>query len=167
MNAFDWTLIIVVAVSALFGLVRGFVRELVALAGWIAGILLAVRYSTAVGTVLPFVAKWPALATSLAALLIVAGCVFAAALIGWAIHRLLTLAKLSASDRVLGAFFGVLRGVLIAFAAVFFLGRTPLAQQDWWRGAIMLPYIEAAVRFATPFLPMALAGEPAGSVKTK
>ncbi len=157
MNALDWTIVGVLAVSVLLGLLRGFVREALAVAGWVVGIVLALRYSAELGTHLPFDVPLPALRTGIGALAIVVASVFVGALAGWVLRQLLAAARLSFADRALGALFGVTRAVLIVFAVVFFVSGTTAARQPLWRESALLPPIEAAVRFASPYLPESFA----------
>ncbi|MCV6604866.1 MAG: CvpA family protein, partial [Porticoccaceae bacterium] len=44
MNWADWAIIAIVALSALISLVRGFVREALSLAVWIAGVIVAANF---------------------------------------------------------------------------------------------------------------------------
>ena len=48
MNALDWAVVAVIGTSTLLGLLRGFMREMISLAGWIAGIWLAFRFAVPV-----------------------------------------------------------------------------------------------------------------------
>lgn len=148
LNALDWVLLAVVVLSMLLGIVRGFVREVISLAGWVVGIWLALRYAASVGSFAPFAADWPMLRTAVAAILIVVGCVFAAALTGWVVRELLAAAKLSAADRTLGGLFGLARGALIIALAVFVVRDTALNREPLWRESLMLPQIEAALGLA-------------------
>lgn len=157
MNPLDWVIVGVLGVSVLLGVLRGFVREALAIAGWVVGIVLALRYSVDVGRALPFDLPLPALRTGIGALAIVVASVFVAALAGWILRQLVEAAKLSAADRALGALFGVTRAVLIVLAVVFFVSGTNAARQPLWRESALLPPIEAAVRFASPYLPESFA----------
>jgi membrane protein required for colicin V production len=161
MDALNWldvVILIAIGLSALLGLVRGLLRELIALAGWIVAVVLAIRYAEPLGALLPLQAAWPALKTLLGGAIIVVACVFAAALVGWIVRRLLRAARLSAADRVLGGVFGVLRGVLIVLVMVLFAGGTPFARQPAWSESLLLPWAQRAVQVAAPWLPPALAG---------
>ncbi|MFN3564373.1 MAG: CvpA family protein [Burkholderiaceae bacterium] len=157
MNPLDWVIVGVLAASVLLGILRGFVREALAVAGWVVGIVLALRYSVDLGLRLPFDVPVPALRTGIGALAIIVASVFVGALAGWIVRRLLEAAKLSAADRALGALFGVTRAVLIVLAVVFFVSGTSAARQPLWRESALLPPIEAAVRFASPYLPESFA----------
>ncbi len=157
LNPLDWLIVGVLGASVLLGVLRGFVREALAVTGWVVGIVLALRYATEFGAALPLDVPIPALRTGIGALAIVVASVFVAALAGWIVRRLVEAAKLSAADRALGALFGVTRAVLIVFAIVFFAGGTAVARQALWRESALLPPIEAAVRFASPYLPESVA----------
>lgn len=153
MTTADWVLVGLLALSVLMGVLRGFVREAVALAGWIAAVVLALRYSQQVGEALPIDIAWPAVRVALGAVLIVVGTVFVASLLGWALKKLLAASHLTATDRVLGGLFGVVRAVLVVFAFAWFTSGTAMSRQTWWRESTFLPPIEAALRFAAPRLP--------------
>lgn len=152
MNPIDWVIVAVVALSVLLGVMRGFVREVMSLAGWVAGIWLAVTQAPAFGRALPFDLPWPGARTALAALLIVLACLVAAAIVAWIVGKFLSAVKLSGTDRFIGALFGLLRAMLVLALLTFFGSRTALAQQPLWRESVLLPHVEAAVRLATPLL---------------
>jgi len=153
MNALDWMVVAVIGASILLGLLRGFMREMISLAGWIAGIWLAIRFAAAIGASVPLGQEWPLARTALVAVLIVVVCVFAAALVGWLVRELLAAAKLSAADRTLGGLFGLARGLLIIGLAVFLVRDTALYREPLWRESLVLPKIEAALAFALRQLP--------------
>ena len=148
----DWVIVAIVCLSILLGVLRGVVRELIALCGLILAAWLAIQYAAEVGARLPLGDAVPAARTLAAGVLIFIGVVFGAALLGWLVQKLLAIVKLTASDRALGALFGLLRAVLLLLVGVYFLHGTPLAQELWWRESVLLPPLEAAVRFAAPHL---------------
>ena len=153
MNALDWAVVAVLGASILLGLLRGFMREMISLAGWIAGIWLAFRFAVPISASLPFGQEWPLARTAAVALLVVVACVFAAALAGWLLRELVRAAKLSAADRTLGGLFGLGRGLLIIGLAVFLVRDTALYREPLWRESLVLPKIEAALAFALRQLP--------------
>jgi membrane protein required for colicin V production len=155
MNALDWVVVAVLGASILLGLLRGFMRETISLAGWIAGIWLAFRFAVPISASVPLAQEWPLARTAAVAMLIVVGCVFAAALLGWLVRELVKAAKLSAADRTLGGLFGLARGLLIIALAVFLVRDTALYREPMWRESLVLPRIEAALAFALRQLPEA------------
>lgn len=153
MTSVDWGIVAILAVSCLLGIWRGLMREIFSLAGWVAAVFLSLRYAVPLGAHLPGDIDWPVLRTSIAVAIIVILCLFIATLLGWVVHKLITAARLSGTDRMLGGMFGVLRGVVIIFAAVYFTSRTTLAQQPAWRDALLVQPFEAGVRWLAPHLP--------------
>jgi len=160
MNPLDWTLVAVLGASILLGLLRGFMREMISLAGWVAGIWLAFRFSAAISASVPLAPEWPLARTAAVAVLIVVACVFAAALVGWLVRELIKAAKLSAADRTLGGVFGLARGVLIIGLAVFIVRDTALYREPLWRESLVLPQVEAALAFALRQFPDATVRGP-------
>jgi len=151
----DWIIIAVGLISVLVGLLRGVTREIVSLAGWVTGLVLAYFFAQQLGATLPI--EPPVLRTAIAALLILAGVLIIAALLGALLRALLAAAKLSALDRVLGAAFGLARAALVLGVAVLLATGTPVPRAGWWKESLLLPWLEAGVAFATPLLPESLA----------
>lgn len=164
MTPVDWAIVAVVGLSVLLGLLRGLLRELLSLAGWIVGAFLALRYASALGREMPF-DLWPYAKTALAALAIVLGCVIASAVIAWVLRQLLVAVKLSGVDRMLGGVFGLLRGALIVAIAVGLTRGTTVSKQPLWTDSVLLPHVgrtvEAAVRWIAPVAPSATPAVPA------
>jgi membrane protein required for colicin V production len=63
----------------------------------------------------------------------------------------------SLEDRILGGIFGVLRGLIVIGLAVLLALAAGAPRQPWWQASVVLPWVQASVRFASPFLPQALA----------
>ncbi len=155
MTAVDWIIAAVVLVSVLVGLLRGVMREIVSLAGWVVGLALAFVFAERAGAALPL--DPPALRTAAAALLILAGVLILAALLGALLRALMAAVHLSALDRLLGAVFGFARAALVLGVAVLLAAGTPVPKTDWWKASLLLPWLEAGVAFASPLLPESLA----------
>ncbi len=161
MTSFDWVIVGVLAVSCLLGLWRGLMREVFSVAGWVAAVVLSMKFAVPLGHELPGDIAWIALRTTIAVAIIVVVCLFTAAALGWIAHKFIAAAQLSGTDRMLGAVFGLLRGVLILFAVVYFTSRTALAQQPAWRHAALLPLFKAGVAWIEPHLPVPFAPDAA------
>ncbi|MDP2809035.1 MAG: CvpA family protein [Rhodocyclaceae bacterium] len=153
MTVFDYAVLGVVAASLLLGLWRGVVSEILALAAWVAGFFAGRALAPDVA---PMLGGWVADAT----LRYAAGfaAVFVGVLIVFGIGRLVLALMLRAVglglvDRLLGAMFGIGRGVLIVFIAVLAGGMTALPKEPWWREAVLAPPLETAVIAARPWLP--------------
>ena len=63
------------------------------------------------------------------------------AIVNFVIAQLVDKTGLTGTDRVLGAAFGLLRGVLIVAAVLFFLDTfTNFEQTEWWKESKLIPH---------------------------
>lgn len=154
MPTVDWIIAFVFLVSVLVGLLRGVTREIVSLAGWVTGLVLAYFFAEQAGAMLPI--EPPTLRTVLGALLILAGVLILAALLGALLRALMTAVKLSTLDRLLGAVFGFARAALVFGVAVVLTSGTQVPESEWWKQSMLLPWLQAGVAFASPLLPESL-----------
>lgn len=140
MNYFDYILIGIVGLSMVLSLWRGFVREIISLIGLVAAFLIASRTSGAAGD---FLGQWiPNSTTSDIAgfIMIFVVIMIIIGLIGALIRKLVDMADLTATDRTLGMFFGIARGLLLI--ALSFLIYTSYTKPDqaWAKKSLLTPY---------------------------
>jgi membrane protein required for colicin V production len=144
MNWLDYALIAVVAVSIVFGFVRGLLREVIALVTWIAAVWLAWAYGPDLephlGGALADAGVRPWAARTLVFLAVL--------LLGTAIGMLVThfirLSIFSGIDRLFGGAFGLLRGLAMLGVFVILCHAMRLTGESWWRESILVPYAEHA-----------------------
>jgi membrane protein required for colicin V production len=157
-TAFDAAVLVIVVVSTLVALVRGVVREAVALGSWIAGIVLAFMFTVPLAAALPWLQDSPVAKHVLAFALILIGVLVAGALIGTLLSKMMRAVGLGLLDRALGAVFGVARGVAVILLFVLVAGLTTLPRAEWWQNAATAPYFVAGALALRPWLPPAWAG---------
>jgi len=157
MTWFDYVVFAILALSAVIGIARGFVREVFALAGWIAAAALAVLFASQAATLMPVSFATPLVRTVIAFMVLFLGVLIFAGIAGAFTARLLRAAGLGIADRTLGAVFGVARGALIVLAAVLAAGLTALPAEPFWRQAKLAPPLETAAIAVKPYLPRSLA----------
>jgi membrane protein required for colicin V production len=166
MTGFDFAVIAVVALSALLAFLRGIVRELIALASWVAAVVLALAFGGTVAAMLPGLDASPAARHVLAFALVLIGVLIAGAALAFLLSRLIRAAGLGSLDRFLGVFFGLARGAAIAVLFVLVAGVTALPRYEWWQNASLVPALVTAALALRPWLPAAWAGRldysPAG-----
>ncbi len=153
MTFFDYAVIVAIAISILFGAWRGMVGEVLALVAWVVAFFVARAEA-------PQVAQWLVGHIADAGIRLAAAYViiFIAVLLLFSIARkiismLLSAVGLGLLDRLLGAFFGIFRGVLVVLVGVMVAGMTPLPRSAWWQGSVLAPPLETAVLAARPWLP--------------
>ncbi|MFV0280393.1 MAG: CvpA family protein [Rhodoblastus sp.] len=139
----DLGLIGVILVSSLLAMLRGFTREVLAIASWAAAALAALYFHPLVVPYLkPYISK------DTIALAAAAGIVFFIALIVVSIitvriSDMILDSKVGALDRSLGFLFGAARGLLLcAVAFIFFNWLVPdKSQPEWVKSAKMRPLL--------------------------
>jgi membrane protein required for colicin V production len=157
MTGFDYAVLTILALSAVIGIARGFVREVFALAGWIAAAALAVLFAPQAATLMPANFATPLVRTVIAFIVLFLGVLIFSGIAGTLTARLLRLAGFGIADRTLGAVFGVARGALIVLVAVLAAGLTGLPAEPFWRQAKLAPPLETAAIAVKPYLPRSLA----------
>lgn len=145
MNAVDITILAILALSTLFGLMRGFIAAVVSLGTWCAAFVVAWLFGDSVAVLYAPIlhAHWAQLFAGY--LTCFAGILLIGALLGLMLRTLIIGSGLSGGDRLLGMLFGFARGVLLVIAIVMVLGFTPLPRQSWWQRSQLLPtFVESA-----------------------
>lgn len=157
MTGFDIAVLVVIVLSTLLAFVRGVVRELLALAAWIVGLLAALRFSDPVALLFAGLEIAPAAKQVFAFALILVAVLLAGAIVAWMLVGMVRAVGLGFLDRFLGALFGLARGVLFVLALVLVAGLTTLPRRDWWQNAALGPTFVAAALALRPWLPQAWA----------
>ncbi len=151
--AMDWVFIGVLVVSLLVGAWRGLVFEVISVVSWIAAFVLAQWFAPAVGQWLPISSTNEALRYGLGFLIVFVGTIFAGSLIAFVVKKLLAAVGLSPADRLLGAAFGVVRGVVILLALTVLVGMTPFKTAPWWQESEGAKLAGVALHGLKPVLP--------------
>ncbi len=160
MNTFAFTLVDIAAIgilalSAVLGLVRGLVRELLSLLGFGFSMWVAYRFSHQVVGI-EWLAKLPGgelgrLGLAFVALFIISW--LGTRILGALIAKMISSAGLSVVDRILGAFFGVARGALLVVVLSTLGALTSLPQSHDWKDALTRPAIEESVSIVRSWMP--------------
>ena len=144
----DWIIIVVLASSIILSLWRGFTREAISLAGWVAAFLVANMFVAELASVLM---RWIDNVTgsyiAAYALLFVGTLVLAGITVRLS-TQVVKVAGLSLFDRVLGTVFGLARGIIIIVVAVYVLQHL-VAPQDlqWMYESQLMPYVDMLVQW--------------------
>lgn len=151
--AMDWLCIGVLVVSMVVGAWRGLVFEVISVASWIAAFVLAQWFAPAVAHWLPISSTNEALRYGIGFVLVFVGTIFAGSLIAFVVKKLLAAVGLSPADRMLGAAFGVVRGVVILLALTVMVGMTPFKSAPWWQESEGAQLAGVALHGLKPMLP--------------
>jgi membrane protein required for colicin V production len=153
MTSFDFVLLAVVGISVAFALWRGFVREMLSLLSWVGAFFVARYFGASVALMLPKIITQADLRLGLGYGVVFLSSLLLFTLASILIAKLVRIAGLTLTDRVLGVVFGLARGVMIAVLLVLVGGLTVLPHQREWREALFSPPLEKIALSMRPLLP--------------
>jgi membrane protein required for colicin V production len=149
----DLGIIVLIVLSALIGLVRGFIREAVSLATWIAAAAFAFLYVRQLAAKLPFAFESEVARLGIAFAIIFFGVLVAGAIINHLFNTAIAAIGLGGVDRFFGGLFGIFRGGLLVTLAVVLLSLTSLPANAWWKDSRLLPSFELAAVKLKNYIP--------------
>lgn len=147
LNGLDLLLIGILLVSLIWGLFRGLVREVLALGSWVLAGWLAWRYGATLGDYL-----MPWLNLEQLSYLSGLGAVFIGSLIAFTLisrvaYKQFRISGLTVMNRVLGAIFGIARGVVVSTLFLFGAQFSPATEANWYRDSELVPYFAPLLDF--------------------
>lgn len=148
LTAVDWVIIVVLTLSVLLSLWRGFVREAISLAGWVAAFLVANLFVAEFASVL---LQWIDNITGsyiVAYVVLFVGTLIFAGILARLSAQVVRISGLSLFDRLLGTVFGFTRGIIIILVTVYVV-RHLIPPQDlqWLHHSQLMPYVDMLVQW--------------------
>ncbi len=143
MNTADYVVLAIIVLSAVIGVARGFLREVISLVTWIAAVVAAWVFGDSLephlGGLLadPDIRPWAARAIIFLLVLLIG------AAIGVVVVHFVRLSIFSGMDRFLGFVFSLLRGVVVLGILVMLGQLLRLDGERWWRKSLLVPYGES------------------------
>jgi len=153
MAAIDWILVAVLAASMLLGAWRGLVYEVLSVMGWIAAFVLAQWFAPDLAEKLPMQNSGETLRYAAAFVLVFIVSVFVAGLISALMKKIISVVGLRPVDRILGATFGLFRGLILLLAFSVVVHTTALQESDWWLESQGGPMLMNLLKGLRPMLP--------------
>jgi membrane protein required for colicin V production len=142
MVTLDYILIAIVLLSAVVGLIQGFLREVCSLVAWVLAVWLAWKLGPSLGEHLggalreaPYGA-WAGRAIIFIAVLVVG------AIVGATLNYFIRLSMFSGLDRLLGFVLGFLRGLVICGVAIILAQAVRLDGEGWWKKSRLMPHLQ-------------------------
>lgn len=137
----------------MLSMMRGFVREILSLASWVAAFFVAKLYTLELAPLLPQEIPSESLRLLAAFLILFLATLLVSSLLAIALAQIFKNLGLSWVDRFLGAFFGLARGIVIIGVLVMLAGLTSLPKDGRWRNAMFSAPLEAMVVSVLPWFP--------------
>jgi membrane protein required for colicin V production len=152
MNALDWLLVLLLVYSVVRAFLRGFFQESFALAGLIFGFLFACWFYKPLALDLKGLITSLAIADLTSFLLILAGTMIVASLLGKVFRHTASAIGLGFIDRLMGAAFGLVRGALLG-VALLLAAAAFLPRARWIENSHLAPYFLQAAHAVSFVMP--------------
>ena len=136
MNWLDYAVLAVLGVSLVWSALRGVVREIMSLAGWVMAFLAASLFAGPLALALPAAIPGEPLRVLVAYVAIFVVVLVISGLTGLLLSKLVKVAGLGAADRLLGALFGLARGAVLVLVLALMAGLTSAPRQPFWRDSV-------------------------------
>lgn len=159
MNWFDYLLVAIVGFSGGLALLRGLVREGMALSGWVVGFVVA---SHLAGRTVQFLSRWiggaqvgpsSILGGVGAFLVLFLASLGVMAMAGRLARSLVGRAGLSPADRVLGLTFGLARGAFLILVGFLAFRLFNVSEPAWMSNSLLMPMCRTGVAHLVEWLP--------------
>ena len=151
MTFFDYSVLFILGASVLISTMRGVIKEILSLAGWVIAFWVANAWGVTLAPFIPLSGQAVRLIAAFIALFI--GVHLLMWVVTIVIDSVIKATGLKLADRGLGSLFGLARGCVIVLALMLVCGLTSLPQQPFWRNAVSRPVIESVALSIKPFLP--------------
>lgn len=144
MATFDLIILSIILLSAIVGLVQGFLKEICSLVTWVLAIWMAWRFAPVVTPWLGETMRnapygiWAGRAVVFFAVLV------AGAIIGYLLNHFVRMSLFSGMDRLLGFLLGVIRGVVIVSLIIILAQSARLDEEGWWKQSRFVPVLTPA-----------------------
>ena len=131
-----------ILVSVVVGIFRGFVKEAISIAALLVAIWAALYFGPEAGDISENWFKSEELQMWFGRVLVFLVILSLGGLLGWGISKLVRLSVLSGMDRLLGAGFGVARGILLVAVAIIGAQFAGFDNDNWWLQSKLIPHFE-------------------------
>ena len=152
LNLLDFIFIIIVFLSILLGVVKGFVRELFSLAFFIIGVILAFLFYNEVGDLFFKQMKNRDVANFIGFIIVFTMVLIVGSIVTFVIKKAFVVEPLKSIDRILGGVFGLLRGILISAILVLGFMMFPINDEMLSKSQLS-PYLYQTIKIVTTFFP--------------
>jgi len=138
MNWADYAILVLIGISALISISRGFISEALSLFGWILAFWLALTFMDALAAQLTPWISVPSMRIGIGFISLLVITLLLTAMVNRLVSQLVVKTGLSGTDRMLGIVFGIVRGGFVVAICVLLAGLTPLPRDPWWQESLLI-----------------------------
>jgi membrane protein required for colicin V production len=140
MIAIDYIILVIIIISAVMGLVRGLLRESIAVITWVLAIVLAWNFASSLEPLLGGVLVGSPLRIWAARLIIFVGVLLLGGAVAVILGHYVRVSMFAGMDKFLGAVFGIIRGVVIVGAFTIVVQALRMDEDPSWKRSRLMPY---------------------------
>ncbi len=149
----DYAIIGVIALSALTGLFRGFIKEIVALGVWVVAGWMAFAYAKPVATWLGTYVQDKSVRVILAYVVIIVGTIIIGGLLNTMLSFIMHHSGLTGTDRLLGVGFGTIRGIFVVALIMVVIRLSAFPEEDYRKNSVLYNYFTPGVNWLYQYTP--------------
>lgn len=140
MNWADWAIFIIIVLSALISLQRGFVKEALSLVVWFAAIIVSMLFHQNLQVLLADYIQTSSLQQIAAFGILFFITLIVGSMVNHLVAAIVKATGLSGTDRLLGTLFGLLRGAMVVLVILILMPAiVPIDQDDWYQQSVLIP----------------------------
>jgi membrane protein required for colicin V production len=140
MIAVDYVILIILIVSAIMGLVRGLLKEAIAVITWFLAIVLAWSFASSLEPFLGGVLVGSPLRIWAARAIIFVGVLLLGGAVSVILGHYIRVSMFAGMDKLLGFLFGLIRGVVVVGAFTIAVQALRMDEDPRWQRSKLLPY---------------------------
>jgi membrane protein required for colicin V production len=153
----DVVILVLVGLSTVISLWRGFTREALSLAAWVAAFWVGFSFAVYPAAYLEPYVSAPSARLALGFLGLFLATLLLGGVINYLIGKAVDKTGMTGTDRMLGLFFGLARGIVMIAILVLLAGLTPLPQDPWWRESLFIGHFLPLAEWLRDLLPADIA----------
>lgn len=158
-SGIDLLILLLILVSTVISVIRGFFKEAVSLATWVFAILMTLMFTSRFASLLPrSTIESPEARQAISAITLFISCMIVGSVINFCFQKIITASEKGKLDMWLGIAFGAVRGFVIVALLVLLANLFPgFKQETWWRQSAFIPSTQRVAQFIHAQLPTELA----------
>jgi len=153
MTWIDFAIIGIVFISSLISVLRGFVREALSLASWVVSFIIAWELHGTFARLLESMLEHGNIRLLVAFFILFVLSLVAFTLVIFFANKVVQRTGLTGADRVIGVFFGALRGILIVTTVVALAGYTQFPRSEVWNDSLLVSFFQPVAVWLIDLLP--------------
>jgi membrane protein required for colicin V production len=142
MKSADYWVVAIVLLSAIVGLMRGFLREVIAVLSWLVALFIAWHFAARLAPHLGGLLADENIRPWAARAIVFLGILFVGSIAGVFIGHFVRLKMFIGTDRFLGFTCGIVRAGIVLGVLVIICQLLHLDGDTWWRESVLIPYAE-------------------------